>query len=182
MKIEISDGKLVINIPDLFDELGEEKFLSLMEDAQWHIPAYIELKNTLRTQYATENWSQTLYDIRKAFFLLDKDEYENRWDTDNIQRTMRETVRSILRENAKLNAEMYQLRSAVSDVYGWLQRSIGSERAYEMWTMYLNKKSDIVAHENATEMVKDIPFDEMVDEWTNSMLERFNGSKDENHD
>jgi len=176
MECTIDQHHIKINVYDLLSNLSEDEFLQLMETAQWLQPAYIELRDSLRTEYATPTMSPELYRIRRAFFFMDKDEYTNSTDEDEIFMTMRSTMDAIIKENAELHVSMYNLQNAVGNVYQWLKDNVGDHRSYEMWKSYINDvySNECRPYNKSRDMAKQIAFNDMVNDWVTAMIDRFN--------
>lgn len=176
MECTIDQHHIKINVYDLLSNLSEDEFLQLMETAQWLQPAYIELRDSLRTEYATPTVSPELYRMRRAFFFMDKDEIANENDEREIFVSMKQTMEAIIKENAELNVSMYNLQNAVGVVYQWLKDNIGDRQSYDMWKTYVDEEfsKHCKPYAKSADLLKEIPYKDMVNEWTRSMIEKFN--------
>lgn len=188
-KLEIEynpdNGNLVINISDIFDNLGEDKLEELAETYSWHSKARKELVKDVRENFAGKNYNESTYDIRKAIFLMTDFEYDFQEELAKKQiiYNMQRVVEELIKQNAELKIINYRLSVAQDLVYNHLKQIIGDDLAYKIHSLYHNvefngTKEDNpdkkYTHELAEKLTENVEYKKMVEEWCNTMFEIFN--------
>jgi hypothetical protein len=127
------------------------------------------------------HFNEELYNIEKAFFTLpDESDF---WKGDakkDIFYTMRQAVLEIVKENAKLRADVYKRDNAYSTIYNYIKGRYTDDDVYKIHSMYVSKCYEHPAdYELASEMSKNLNISAITDEWIAGMIEKFNKNKTE---
>lgn len=183
MDIELENNQLRINIQDLFENMDEEKLEELAEHYLWNSSVYKNLVQSMKENLASPGFNQELYDLEKAFFTMPlekedesyEDEYKRNHFESDVLYTMSHIVKEIIRENAKLKAEIWKYTHAHSSLYNWILDRFGNDIAYQANRIHSNtlyeKPHDF---ELSYQMEKQITISEMIEEWVKAMMKKFN--------
>jgi hypothetical protein len=176
MEIKLENGKISIEIHDLFEYMDQEQMEEIAKDYMWHSSMYRNLAQELKSNLAAPHYNEDLFNIEKAFFTLpDESEFWKEDARKDIFYTMRTAVLEIAKENAGLRAEVYKRDNAYSVIYNYLKSIYDSDTLYKIHSMYVNKCYDHPAgYELASEMAKNLDISAITDEWIAGMIEKFN--------
>jgi hypothetical protein len=178
-------GNIKINIYDLLDNLSEEDSLTIIEAFSWTDDVYKKVVENVRNTYSAPNYNDGIYQLRKAFFTMpinDELEYFEHSPLNGIIRIMKDTMKEIITENARINVESSHKSEgwyAVKDYLrsaGWNDELIYSiEKIYSehIYPKDEGRRSWVFSHE----LAKKIDSDEFVKIWCEEMYGLFN--KDE---
>lgn len=180
MDIKIKDGVLQISVHDLFDGMSDEEKESLAVEFAWHMPAWKELVQSLRSSFATPNYNPNLYYVRKLFFMLpykDEEKDDDFWKSQKnkqITNIMRDTMIEIIKENSELAAEIYKMNQARSELYDKMKVLFNQNIAYSVNSILVEGQySEPKTHELVNKITNCISIEEFVDLWSKKTQEFF---------
>jgi hypothetical protein len=184
MEIKVEDGKLSINVYDLFSNLTEEEMEDVAKTYLWHSSIYKNLVQELKENLSGPNYNDSLYQIEKAFFTMDEPSEFYDWDRDHFEDrvfyTMKQAFREILKENAELHVKLYKHDCARAKVYNMISDVYGNDVAYKVNSAYVNEEfAKPYSYELSTQLAEKINFVELTEKWVDEMMKRFNPIKSE---
>ena len=180
MESKIDNNRVSFNIMDLFDGMSEEDLKELGTYYMWDSEVYKTLAYEMKHNLASKSYNESLFNLEKAFFTMEEKEYApSDWEKDNFKDnvlyTMRHAVKSILEENAQLQAEKYKMENSVSKAYTWIRDHYGMDSAWEFQSTCSSEKyGSPHAYELAREMAEKVDFSKVTEEWVDLMIAKFN--------
>lgn len=182
MKIgELENGKITINLYDLFSDMSEEELKELADVYCWQDPSYKALIKNLQTEYAGTNFNPSLYAIRKAIITLPEEDMPHNYSKTFVVGTIADTVHSIISENVTLKIELQRMHKLRPRVYDYVKNKYGDNVAYDIHSHLIDfemkgiegKYAHAVAYEDHTKHDNGPALDKLVSKWFEELYERF---------
>lgn len=182
MKIgEFENGEIRINVHELFDTMTDEEKLQLADDYALHDPIIRSIVRRLREDHGGPNYNEYVYNLRKAFILMEFDDDILEYKNIDIVRMMRDTVHEILRVNAELVIENRRLAGMRGSLYDRVKSIYGDDVAYKINSMIIdlhhhgedNTYSFTLARKYSQPLEKEFHLNEVMEAWRKQMQEYF---------